>query len=338
MDGIRSVFLESAIILTIVLVVAYIYLLKRRYNQLIKATQDEGAIGEIAFSKTALGMCIARPDLSYIDINPSYCNIVGYSKDELMNMMHKDFIYPEDQENDTPYVRDLFLGRYDTFQSVKRYIHKQGHLVWAKATVTLVRDEDQNPKFFVTQIQDITQTKQAEEALKKAKIEAETLASIDYLTGCLNRRAFMIRLEEELARAVRNQKGISLILVDIDDFKSINDFYGHLAGDYVLRQFSECLNRGIRTYDFIGRYGGEEFIICLPDTEIQDAYQIAERMRQSVEEMMTLYEESQIKITGSFGVAGSHPGVEEPIDKLINRADKAMYEAKTIKNRVYKSA
>lgn len=148
----------------------------------------------------------------------------------------------------------------------------------------------------------------------------------------------MIRLEEELARAMRNQSNLSMILVDIDDFKSINDFYGHLAGDYVLRQFSKCLNRGIRTYDFIGRFGGEEFMICLPDTEIQDAYQIAERMRQSVEELVMVYEDSQIKITGSFGVATSHPGIEEPIDKLIGMADKAMYEAKSIKNRVYKSA
>lgn len=163
-------FLDGVLILTIILVIAYIFILKRRYNQILKDAQDEAVITEIAFDKTALGMCIARPDLSYIDINPSYCNLVGYSKDELMNMIHKDFIYPEDRENDTPYIRDLFLGRYDTFQSIKRYIHKQGHIVWAKATVTLVRDEGQNPKFFVTQIQDITQTKRAEEALKRQKL------------------------------------------------------------------------------------------------------------------------------------------------------------------------
>jgi diguanylate cyclase (GGDEF)-like protein len=111
-----------------------------------------------------------------------------------------------------------------------------------------------------------------------------------------------------------------------------------LAGDYVLRQFSECLNRGIRSYDFIGRFGGEEFIICLPDTELEDAYLIAERMRQSVEEMVTEYEDLKIKITGSFGVVTSHPGVGEPIDKFIGRVDKAMYEAKALKNRVNQSA
>lgn len=335
---IRDVLLDGVLILTIMLVVGYIFILKRRYTQLLKAAEDEAAIAEVAFEKTALGMCIALPDLTYLDINPSYCNIVGYSKDELMNMTHKDFVHPEDRENDTPFVRDMFMGKYNSFQSIKRYIHKEGYIVWAKATVTLVRDEDKNPKFFVTQIQDITLTKNAEEALKRAKAEAEKLACTDYLTGCLNRRSFMVRGEEELARAMRNLKSISLILVDIDDFKSINDLYGHLAGDYVLRQFAECLNRGIRPYDFIGRFGGEEFIICLPDTDIEDAYLIAERMRQSIEEMVTEYEDLKIKITGSFGVASSHLGVEEPIDKLIGRADKAMYEAKELKNKVNQSA
>lgn len=336
--GIWDVFLEGVLILSIILVLAYIFILKKRYAQLLKTAKDDAAITEVAFEKTAVGMCIALPDLTYVDINAAYCNIVGYSKEELMNITHKDFIHPEDQENDTPLIRDMLMGKYNSFQSVKRYIHKKGYIVWAKATVTLVRDEDQSPKFFVTQIQDITLTKNAEEALKRAKAEAEKLACTDYLTGCLNRRAFMARVEEEVSRAIRNRKSISLILVDIDDFKLINDLYGHLAGDYVLRQFAKCLNSGIRTYDFIGRFGGEEFIICLPDTNLEEAYLIAERMRQSIEEMVTEYEDLQIKITGSFGVATSHSGVEEPVDKLIGRADKAMYEAKELKNKVNQSA
>jgi len=329
---------ELILIPALVLLAVYIFSLKRKYDQLKRSTPAGVAIKEIAFEKTALGMAVVLPDFTYVDINPSYCNIVGYSKDELMEMTHKDFIHPEDQDNDTSYARELLLGKSDSFQSIKRYIHKAGYIVWAKATVSIVRDELQNPKFFVTQIQDITLTKNAEEALKKAKVRAETLASTDYLTGCLNRRVFMNRLGEELARGKRSQTKVSLILVDIDNFKSINDFYGHLAGDYVLQQFSECLSQETRTYDFICRFGGEEFIICLPDTEIQDAYLIAERMRQSVEEMMTVYEGSLIKITGSFGVVGSRLESDEPTDRLIARADQAMYKAKSVRNRVYKSA
>lgn len=335
---ITEVLFESVLILTLVLLVAYIYQLKKKHNRCLKDVQAGAEIGKIAFDKTPLGMCITRPDLTYIDINPSFCRIVGYTKDELMKIIHKDLIHPEDRENDTPYVKGLLEGKQDSYESVRRYIHKQGRIVWAKAMVSLIRDENGNPKFFVIQIQDITQRKSTEDALRKAKVEAEALANIDYLTCCLNRRAFMTRLEEELARAKRNNTRISLIMVDLDDFKSINDFFGHLAGDSVLRQFAHCLNSGKRAYDFVSRFGGEEFIICLPDTEIKDAFLIAERMRQSVEDMVTDYEDVQIKVTGSFGVACSYPGVEEPVDHIIGRADKAMYVAKNTKNKVFQSA
>lgn len=330
--------MDSILIMAFVVLASYTFWLKRKYNRLTRSAREGETVGKYAFDNTALGMAVVAPDLTYIEINSSYCDIVGYSKEELMKMTHKDFIHPEEREADTPQVRELLLGKVDSFQSIKRYIHKDGHIFWGKATVSLVRDGKGNPKFFVTQIQDISATKIAEEALQKAKLRAETLAGTDYLTGCLNRRAFVKRLEEELARAERNSSTISLILVDVDNFKSVNDYYGHLAGDYVLQQFSRSLEQDIRAYDFIGRFGGEEFVICLLDTEIQDAYVIAERMRQNVERLMPQYEDSLIRITGSFGVACSELESEEPVNELISKADQAMYEAKNFKNRVFKLA
>lgn len=329
---------DGFLILTIFILASYIFLLRRKHIHSIESIKTGSTICQIAFEKTLLGMAAISPDLEYLEINPSYCNIMGYSKEELMKMKHKDLLHPEEHERNTILIRDLFMGKADSFQTINRYIHKDGHIIWGRAIVSLVRDNKNNPKFLVNQIHDITATKRTEEILQNAKIKAETLASIDYLTGCLNRRAFMKRIEEELARAKRNHTQISLILVDIDNFKLINDLNGHLAGDYILQRFTECLNQGTRAYDFIGRFGGEEFIICLPDTELQDAYTIAERMRQDVEEMTNYYEGALIKVTGSFGVACSDSETGEPVNSLIAKADQAMYKAKGIKNRVIKSA
>lgn len=156
------------------------------------------------------------------------------------------------------------------------------------------------------------------------------LARTDYLTGLLNRRAFMERLESEYSRARRENKPLSLIIMDIDHFKSVNDSYGHQAGDLILQELAAIITKSCRLYDFIGRYGGEEFIVCLPGTDKVNAVVTAERMRAAVENMKKYIPDRDVvvKITASFGVASFQPGEDTNIDKLINKADDALYRAK----------
>lgn len=156
------------------------------------------------------------------------------------------------------------------------------------------------------------------------------LACVDMLTGTLNRRFFMERMEAEIQRAKRKKSPLSLVLADIDYFKKINDTYGHQAGDLVLQRFAECLQASSRAYDLVGRYGGEEFMICLPGTELAQAASVAERMRREVEDMKN---ESKglsmtILITASFGVTCLGDGSDEEVDSLIRKADEALYKAK----------
>jgi len=156
------------------------------------------------------------------------------------------------------------------------------------------------------------------------------LAYLDPLTGVLNRRALMERIEGEINRAVRGSAPLSLIFTDIDHFKQINDGYGHQAGDLVLRHFTEQLSGAARSYDFVGRYGGEEFMVCLSGANDHQAKLVAERMRKRVEEMTIMLTKNtqSIRITASFGVASYELESEESVDSLIGRADEAMYRAK----------
>jgi len=156
------------------------------------------------------------------------------------------------------------------------------------------------------------------------------LATTDSLTGVLNRRAFMERMNEEIHRAKREGSPISLILMDIDHFKKVNDTYGHQTGDLVLQRVTDQLMDRSRAYDFVGRYGGEEFVICVRSTEDIDPQSIAERMRRNIEAQTIVTDQSNqtLRITASFGVGTSRPEYDDTLDSLIKRTDKAMYEAK----------
>lgn len=163
------------------------------------------------------------------------------------------------------------------------------------------------------------------------------LASTDYLTGLLNRRAFMERLQGEISRAARHGNDLGIIIADIDHFKNVNDTYGHQAGDRVLQEVARSLLVSCRAYDFVGRYGGEEFIACLPGANLQDTMAIAERMRIGLEEQHFFLPDQnvEIKVTASFGITSIEAGNECSEDQLIKSADDALYNAKNSgRNRV----
>jgi two-component system cell cycle response regulator len=159
-------------------------------------------------------------------------------------------------------------------------------------------------------------------------------AVIDPVSGLFNRRYFQGRLDEELQRAIRQLTSVGLLMVDLDGFKSINDRFGHVAGDLVIRDISEILRRSVRIFDVCTRFGGEEFAVMMPGGTVDSAGAIAERIRQRVE----AYQRSEpdladLKVTASIGVAVSPPGVTAR--ELIERADRALYRAKRAgKNRV----
>ncbi|TCS62521.1 diguanylate cyclase (GGDEF)-like protein [Varunaivibrio sulfuroxidans] len=163
-----------------------------------------------------------------------------------------------------------------------------------------------------------------------ARARMERLASIDPLTGALNRRAFLERAQHELNRARRYGGGFTLIMMDIDFFKRINDAYGHQAGDDVLKKISALCREACRGSDLFCRYGGEEFLFLLPVSSPYDAVSFAEYLRQSIEklEILTRNEKQKISMTASFGVTGHIAEEDEPLEDLIAMADRALYQSK----------
>lgn len=164
----------------------------------------------------------------------------------------------------------------------------------------------------------------------RAEQAATKLAVTDPLTGTFNRRTFLDLAEKEIARARRSQAPLSLVMFDLDHFKKVNDRYGHVAGDYVLKRFVEVAQLCLRQEDLLVRYGGEEFCLLLPDTDVGDAVALAERIRAATEYAMFIFDEGQseqrIHVTVSGGVAKL--GADARIDTLVARADEALYAAK----------
>jgi diguanylate cyclase (GGDEF)-like protein len=150
----------------------------------------------------------------------------------------------------------------------------------------------------------------------------------DSMTHLINHQHFLVLLSQEVSRAERYKHPISLLMADIDLFKAINDDFGHPAGDRVIKAVAGCLQQEIRESDHVARYGGEEFAIILPDTMIQDAYNVAERIRNTIDSLRIKHEDDLIHFTMSFGIASFQTEEVTASDKLIKRADSALYQAK----------
>ena len=169
--------------------------------------------------------------------------------------------------------------------------------------------------------------------------ELERLATHDPLTGLFNRRQLERQLNDEMARSERYQRPLSLLWLDVDHFKSINDRYGHLAGDQVLRELSRVLQSSVRSVDYVARYGGEELVIILPEVDESEAREMAERLRHKVEaHRIAIPSGKLVKITVSMGVA-TYPAHAGELSEVIRKADEAMYQAKRLgRNRVVVAA
>ena len=173
----------------------------------------------------------------------------------------------------------------------------------------------------------ILNAEKLEDELKRAQIQLQEQATTDSLTGIFNRRHFLELAEREFQRTLRYKDDLSLLMIDLDFFKKVNDHHGHAAGDKVLIGFTDICRKNLREIDIFGRLGGEEFAILLPQTSINEAKITAERLRSLVAQSDMDTGNQKLRMTISIGVASLKPE-EDKLSAVLKRADDAVYEAK----------
>lgn len=185
-----------------------------------------------------------------------------------------------------------------------------------------------DPEELVARVKVHLKIKNLQDDLKRSNELLLELSNTDHLTSLFNRRYLMEALGKELQRSIRKGGNLSFILLDIDHFKHVNDTYGHLQGDVVLKKVSQLLQKELRSYDCAARYGGEEFVAILPDSNLKEAVFVAERIRHSIQETSFSGELEELHLTASLGVASFPQEGVSAVDSFIKLADDALYRAK----------
>lgn len=274
-----------------------------------------------ALEHAAIGMALVSPDGKFVQVNHAFCDLVGYEQEELLNLNLEAITHPEDIAKDRAHIKEMEANKIRSYEIEKRYLRKDGRIVWVQNTVSVSRDATDGQRQIIQQVQDITERK---ELARQLEHEART----DFLTGLSNRRHFLELAAQELVRVRRYRSPLTLAMLDLDHFKTINDTYGHEIGDKVLIELAELCRRTLREADVMGRIGGEEFAILLPQTTGEQAYEIAERLRAAIAATEIPIERGlPVRFTVSLGIT-SFVGSDTNIDMLLSRADKALYAAK----------
>lgn len=288
-----------------------------------RRTEELLQIMRFAVDRSRIMFFLIDPGGRFRYVNDEAVRLSGYERETLLEMtvfdLRPGYGRPE-WEHQWPRIRE---GRAGTYESELRT--QSGEMVPIEVTPHYVQIGGREYDFSL--VQDIRRRKQAQD-------ELEHRASHDPLTGVSNRREWFARGRIEVARSSRSGTPVAVLMLDLDEFKHINDRYGHEAGDTVLRCFTEVCGGMLREYDVLGRIGGEEFAVLAPGTERRNAIALGERLRNRIAETAIELEGTTVYLSVSIGVSGWEPG-ERSIEPAVRRADEHLYDAKRAgRNRV----
>jgi diguanylate cyclase (GGDEF)-like protein/PAS domain S-box-containing protein len=270
-------------------------------------------------------------------VSPAITTLLGWRPQELLGRDYRQIVHPDDIPKLAILLEKCREGK-PVENLCYRCLKKDGSYLWMEANIRLYRDEASGkPVGFVNVVRDISSRKAAELELSRAYSVVASMAMSDSLTGIANRRQFDDTMERELRRAMRDRSMLSLLMIDVDHFKSYNDLYGHVMGDECLRQIAIAAQDVLqRTSDLFARYGGEEFVAVLPNTDSRGAQLVAEQIRSAVE-LCRLPHAGNLHgvVTISIGCATEILNPDSVGNPLLHAADAALYEAKSAgRNRV----
>lgn len=278
-----------------------------------------------------IGMLLVNREGVCFNANPAACTILGYSAEE-MNGMNMRLLSPSDELIAISLLaREVLDGTSNHFMLERRYIRKNGSLIWAQTSVAVARDDEGQIKHFISQIENIDERKRNESHRASLQRELEHRARHDGLTGLLNRQSFEQAISDLLQHSDRTERQHSVCYIDLDRFKVINDSAGHAAGDVMLRQISQRLGQRMRSRDTLARFGGDEFGLLLPDCSADAALRIAEGIIETINSSRFNWEGRVFDIGASIGVvpfSGADDAAHLSVSELMSRADVACYTAK----------
>jgi diguanylate cyclase (GGDEF)-like protein/PAS domain S-box-containing protein len=273
------------------------------------------------FDNAPIGMAVVSLDGKFTLVNHALCEIVGYEKEELENTTFQQITYHEDLASDLANMQGLLADSALSYQMEKRYIRKDLRAVWTQLTVSLQKDRKGAPLYFISQIEDISERKQHLEQIHQ-------LAYYDALTKLPNRRLLKDRLNQALNQAKHFQRSMALMFLDLDNFKQVNDTFGHEFGDELLKVVAKRLLDCVRSADTVCRQGGDEFIIVLEEiSHPEDAQFVAGKILAAVSKPIDI-RENTLSMTMSIGIVVYPVDGADDVKALMKKADMAMYQTK----------
>jgi diguanylate cyclase (GGDEF)-like protein/PAS domain S-box-containing protein len=259
--------------------------------------------------------------------NSKKITTLNYNIDEIPATFGHEFftdkLHPEDYERVMDNMRQHVTGKTNAYEVEYRIQTKDGKWKWFYDRGQTIKYDDSGKPLIVAGIVfDVTEQKEIELKLKEQNEKLLEVVNTDYLTKVYNSRALYEKLETEICKSKMNNEPLCILILDIDRFKQVNDTYGHLVGDKVIAKVAEIIKTTIRETDVVGRYGGEEFLLILPNCDLERGYRISELVRYNIQESEF---HSNVKITISGGLKQFD---DEGIEILIDSADKCLYRAK----------
>ena len=288
----------------------------------VKAEQELRASERLfrsLFNESPAGQMLSSSDRRIIAVNRAFCQMTGYTEDEILALGWQAITPPDDQSGIFAAFERLWSGEVDAMQTERRYLRKDGSTLWGQVSVARVADDQGRARYVIDQVQDISGRKEAQQTLEHQALH-------DALTGLPNRVLARDRLDQAILLARRQQSRVALMIIDLDHFKEVNDTFGHQAGDQLLRQVGERFTAELRETDTVARLGGDEFAIVLLGTDLDGARRVADKLLATLERPFVV-EGQALDVGASIGIA-IYPDHADSADSMLRRSDIAMYVAK----------
>jgi diguanylate cyclase (GGDEF)-like protein/PAS domain S-box-containing protein len=273
-----------------------------------------------SFEDAPVGMALLDGEGRYLEVNQALCDILGREAPELVGSRLADHTHPDDVSGEDHHIAELLAGATVRSSFEKRAVHGAGRSVWVGVHATEIGATDGADHMYLAQILDVTDQRRFEEQLQH-------MADHDPLTGLENRRAFERAVETQLAHVRRYGAEGALLVLDLDDFKAVNDTLGHHTGDELIMSVADVLRNEVRESDRVARLGGDEFAILLPKADEAQARAVAEKLVATIREDRRIFGGRAWTTTASVGVALFTP-TRDTAEQVLVDADLAMYDAK----------